>query len=299
LLCGGFFVFLLFFNIIIDIVINIIIIISAMGLLYKKFILFGDSITEHSTILNDGLALHPKLQELYLRKLDVLARGYGGYNSTYATVILPEILQTELNSAKDNIPLMTIFFGTNDVWNFEDELNHKQAVTIEQYQDNLEKMIKMALANNIKPIIIGPGLHDNRLTKIHFLDRPVHVGDGTTNERNHQYSKVAQSVATSFNVAFVDIWNLMRVHANLTVEQLYESTGSSSDDKYVDLSEFLYDGVHYTKTGYQLLYQGIKTAIETWYPELLAENFPIVLPQWHDIDVNNVKGSIFKSETEE
>lgn len=264
-----------------------------MGLPYNKFILFGDSITEQSSILNDGYALHPSLQESYCRKLDVIARGYGGYNSNHATIILPQILESELNEQRNNIPLMTIFFGTNDVWNFEDEMNQIQAVPIKDYEKNLVTLIELALANNINPIIIGPGLHDNRLAKINFQDRAIHLGDGTTNERNHQYSLVAETVAKSYKVPFVDMWNLMRQKADLTVKQLYESTGFTNDEDYVDLSAFVSDGVHYTKLSYQLLYQGVVNAIETNYPQLKPENMAQILPHWFDIDANNVRGSLF------
>lgn len=68
---------------------------------YGKFVLFGDSITQFSCT---QYGFHPALQNVYIRKLDVINRGFSGYNSEHARQILPKILESETN-----IKLMTIF----------------------------------------------------------------------------------------------------------------------------------------------------------------------------------------------
>lgn len=111
---------------------------------YGKFVLFGDSITQFSCT---QYGFHPALQNVYIRKLDVINRGFSGYNSEHARQILPKILESETN-----IKLMTIFFGTNDAYDY---INEIQTVELDRYKDNLSVMVQMVLDKNIKPIIIG------------------------------------------------------------------------------------------------------------------------------------------------
>ncbi|THC96314.1 hypothetical protein EYZ11_004219 [Aspergillus tanneri] len=42
---------------------------------YNQFILFGDSITEMSSIQDTGFGLHGALQDAYRRRLDIINRG--------------------------------------------------------------------------------------------------------------------------------------------------------------------------------------------------------------------------------
>jgi hypothetical protein len=51
-----------------------------------KILLFGDSITEMSSVLAppERFNIVPALQAEYQRKLQVVARGYGGYTSEHA-----------------------------------------------------------------------------------------------------------------------------------------------------------------------------------------------------------------------
>ena len=48
-----------------------------------------------------------------LRKCDVVNRGLSGYNSRWAKIILPRLINSQ-NSADSNIAAVTVFFGAND-----------------------------------------------------------------------------------------------------------------------------------------------------------------------------------------
>jgi hypothetical protein len=73
---------------------------------YPQLVLFGDSITQgsHSTLM-------PKLIEAYNRRLDVINRGFSGYNALHAVPILPLIFQDHPGPHHPRVALMTVFFG--------------------------------------------------------------------------------------------------------------------------------------------------------------------------------------------
>ena len=66
---------------------------------YPQFLMFGDSITEFST-----LTLQPHLQTLYVRRMDVLNRGFGGYTSQTGLDVLRKFLDADLPSPPTTLP---------------------------------------------------------------------------------------------------------------------------------------------------------------------------------------------------
>ncbi|KAG7663870.1 IAH1 [[Candida] subhashii] len=261
---------------------------------YDKFIMLGDSLTEFSCDQSaPAFGLMPALQNEYIRKLDVLNRGYGGYNSEMGKHLLRKILTAELNSTKDNIKLLTIFFGTNDAFQINDELNKIQAVSLKQYKQNLSEMIEMALENNIRPIIIGPGLHDHELAVQFFgsFGRKVQ-GKTVTNKRLFEYSEGAKEVADKYNVAFVDLWNAFRIDGGWSTEQLLNGNENAGPGRITD---YLTDGIHFKPLGYAIAYEEVMKAIRKHYPSLSPEKMPEILSDWADIDPKDIEASVFRS----
>ncbi|KAK6453649.1 isoamyl acetate esterase [Scheffersomyces xylosifermentans] len=252
-----------------------------MGLYYDKFILFGDSITQMSNGRDLDFSFLANLQDDYVRKLDIENRGYGGYNSKHAVEILPEILDTNIGESK--IRLLTIFFGTNDA------VDTIQYVPLDQYRQNLQKLVKMAQDKGIKVIVIGPGFHDAKLWNA-FKESQGEIveKDVTTNKQNKIYSDAARGVAEEFKVPFVDMWTAFRNYGNWTEEQVLE--------EYIPLNDLLTDGVHYTGKAYKLLYREVTGAIAQFYPELSGASLKQKLADWDDIDDEHLKQSIFKTE---
>lgn len=48
------------------------------------------------------------------------------------------------------------------------------------------------------------------------------------------------------------------------------------------LREFLHDGLHLTRKGYDLLFEELMKVIEGRWPEEMPERLPFVLPRWDD-----------------
>uniref|UniRef100_A0A8D2HNP5 1-alkyl-2-acetylglycerophosphocholine esterase n=1 Tax=Urocitellus parryii TaxID=9999 RepID=A0A8D2HNP5_UROPR len=81
-----------------------------------------------------GASLADKL----VRRCDVLNRGFSGYNTRWAKIILPRLIRKGNNL--DNPVVVTIFFGANDSA-LKDE-NPKQHIPLEEYVANLKSMVQ-------------------------------------------------------------------------------------------------------------------------------------------------------------
>ncbi|KAI5961955.1 IAH1 [Candida theae] len=255
-----------------------------------KFILFGDSITQYGNEIVDGFALQPELQNAYIRRLDIVNRGFSGYNSEHARLLLPKILDAELNETRDNVKLMTIFFGTNDGLV---GVNPIQPVELSRYKENIEYLVELALANNIKPIVIGPSLHDYKLGAEHFDD--LKDTEAATCERYWHYSEGAKSICHKLDVPFIDLWEEFRRNGGWTIEQLLAHKKDSPVAEVSSLSSYLNDGIHFTPKAYKILHKAILKTIEQNYPEYLPENLSFKTAYWRDINPKD-PSSIFKEE---
>jgi lysophospholipase L1-like esterase len=152
-----------------------------------KILLFGDSITEMSYNQEFGFNLAPALQHEYFRKLQVVARGYGGYTTEHARYIVGPTLDAEA-AGGSAIRLMTIFFGTNDA--------SIDAVTLERFMENLTYTAKVVLERGISLIIVGPSV----------INEDAGVTDKST-MTNLEYSNAAFKVAKQLGVPFIDLWH--------------------------------------------------------------------------------------------
>ncbi|KDD72970.1 hypothetical protein H632_c2680p1 [Helicosporidium sp. ATCC 50920] len=70
------------------------------------WLLFGDSITQYG-FEPQGWGMHIASQ--YERRIDLINRGFGGYNTRWALELLPWVMEGVVKPQ-----LATIFFGAND-----------------------------------------------------------------------------------------------------------------------------------------------------------------------------------------
>lgn len=248
-----------------------------MGL-FNKFILFGDSITQYASD-QSGFALAPALQNLYQRKLDIVSRGFSGYNTNNGLIVLREILKYD-GADTGSIKLMNIFLGTNDA------STEFQKVPVDQYRENLDKMVKLALKHDIKLILLGPALHDLALSMVALNDWDSDV-PFSSSKATRIYADAAAAVAHENNLPFIDLWKIFQNYGNWTTEDILEGSP--------DLSELLSDGVHFTPKAYELIYEELVETISVSYPELLPDNLPLVFPDYKVIDYDNLEKSVMES----
>jgi lysophospholipase L1-like esterase len=248
---------------------------SSLGtakLVVDKIVLFGDSITEMSYNQEFGFNLAPALQHEYFRKLQIVARGYGGYTTEHARHIVGPTLDVE-EAGGSRIRLMTIFFGTNDA--------DVAGVTLERFIINLKFITKMAIGRQIPLIIVGPAP----------INEYADVA-GKFTMRNLEYSNAACKVANELQVPFIDLW-----HAFLESIGWVEGNpvpGKRGDKSGEKLDNLLSDGVHFTGSGYRIWYDLVLQTIRDRYPELRTEQLPTTLPHISDVDISDLPNSLWQ-----
>ncbi|XP_048660791.1 isoamyl acetate-hydrolyzing esterase 1 homolog isoform X3 [Marmota marmota marmota] len=171
---------------------------------WPRVLLFGDSITQFSFQQGGwGASLADKL----VRRCDVLNRGFSGYNTRWAKIILPRLIRKGNNL--DNPVVVTIFFGANDSA-LKDE-NPKQHIPLEEYVANLKSMVQYLKSVDVpehRVILITPpplcetawekecimqGWKINRLNSV--------VGE---------YASVCLQVAQDCGTDVLDLWTMMQ-----------------------------------------------------------------------------------------
>ncbi|KFY94055.1 hypothetical protein V500_03440 [Pseudogymnoascus sp. VKM F-4518 (FW-2643)] len=237
-----------------------------------KILLFGDSITEMSYNQELSFNLAPALQHEYFRKLQIVARGYGGYTTEHGRYIVGPILDAE-EAGGSSVRLMTIFFGTNDA--------SVDAVTLERFIKNLTFIAKLVAERGISLIIVGPAL----------INEDRGITDKST-MRNLEYSNAACKVASELGVPFIDLWHaFLKSKGWMEGEPILGKRGHQSEQDFDDL---LTDGVHFTGKGYKIWYDLLLQTIRDKYPELRTENLPTTLPHISNVDNSNLPGSLWQ-----
>ena len=229
---------------------------------FKKILLFGDSITEFA-YTTAPFSLGAGLSNVYTRKLDILHRGYAGYNSRWAIKVLKDILNDP--TSKD-IVIATIFFGANDSC-----LGGEQKVPLEEYLQNMKQLASMLQECGIKPIFVGLGLFNRELWEVIKVE-DVEMGRIRTSDNLQLYSNSLKKLAQENNIPFLD---------------LHEVFTKRGGDNW---KELLTDGLHFSSSGYQIWYDELLAAINENYPEFHPDNMTMQYPLWRDVkeDMSNL-----------
>ncbi|NXX80188.1 IAH1 esterase, partial [Urocolius indicus] len=230
-------------------------------LLWPRVVLFGDSITEFS-FQEDGWGAY--LAERLVRKCDVVNRGFSGYNTRWAKLILPRLIP-ESDSAENTVAV-TIFFGAND--SALKDLNPKQHVPLEEYAANLKAMVQYLKSVGITEdriiLITPPPLQESAwekqcLAKGQRLNRR----NATTGEYAQACARVAQDCGTDV----LDLWTLMQ--------------------RKQDFSSYLSDGLHLSREGNSFVAAQLWSRLDKKLSAL-----PSLLPYWREVDHTQPEASL-------
>ncbi|NXA37288.1 IAH1 esterase, partial [Eudromia elegans] len=228
---------------------------------WPRIVLFGDSITEHC-FQDKGWGA--TLAERLVRKCDVVNRGFSGYNTRWAKVILPRLISK--SASAESTVAVTVFFGAND--SALKDLNPKQHVPLEEYAANLKSMVQYLKSVDISEdkiiLITPPPLQESAwekecLAKGDKLNRR----SSTTGE----YAKACVQVAKDCGTGVVDLWTLMQ--------------------KNQDYSCYLSDGLHLSPEGNNFLVAQLWACLEKKLSAL-----PFLLPYWRDVDTTRPEVSL-------
>ncbi|PKI34514.1 hypothetical protein CRG98_045051 [Punica granatum] len=157
-----------------------------------QFVLFGSSIVQFS-YSNEGWGA--ALADLYARKVDILLRGYSGWNSRRALEVLDKVFPKDAIAQPS---LVIVYFGGND--------GCGPHVPLPEYVDNMRK-----IALHLK------GFLSNK-TRIIFLSAPpineeqIHLS--RTNEACRIYSEACLELCREMNVKAIDLWTTIQRRDN-------------------------------------------------------------------------------------
>jgi len=263
------------------------------------FCLYGDSITQHAFELNGWASL---LANEYSCKVDILNRGFSGYNSRWARMIAPEIFGEELTS--NSLSLVTVFFGANDA--VRKEFGEKQFVPVEEYEKNIESIIKTAQeytnydGSLTKVILISPPPVDQEAWRKRceekYADDKSIVVPPESNRGNDvllPYVEALRRVAARCEAPLVDLFAEMPKAANIIT--LEKEAGSEAAPKRRKVEEsgdgaacyrrYLSDGLHLSELGNLFVFRHLMKAIRSNYERFLApEAFGNQFPHHAEID---------------
>ncbi|CAK8530665.1 unnamed protein product [Lathyrus sativus] len=226
-----------------------------------KIVLFGDSITEDS-FEHGGWGA--SLAHHFSRKVDVVVRGYSGYNTRWALKVLERVFPA--SQEPDPIAL-TVFFGANDAC-LPNRYAYFQHVPLSEYKENLRTIVsffKKRWPTTHVLLITPPPIDEEARLRYPFLENPEGLPE-RTNEAAGEYARACIAVAKECQVPVIDLWTKMQ---HLSGWKEY----------------YLSDGLHLTNGGNQVVFEEVIKKLRDI--GLSAESVPIDLPLISDVDRND------------
>ncbi|POY70209.1 hypothetical protein BMF94_6792 [Rhodotorula taiwanensis] len=233
------------------------------SVLMDQFIVFGDSITQGSWIpRGTGAAL----SHVYQRKLDVMNRGFSGYNTEMGLQVLKQFLPRR-DERLPKIALFAVWYGANDAA----VPPSPQAITLEQFKANLNKILDMLrrpdsayYSPETQLLLITPPPVDSSVRNRDLAERDPPRQPDRDSERTRQFAEAVKEVAVASKLPVLDAWSLI-------------DAAAARDG---GLGKYLNDGLHLTPAGYQVVTDGLFKLIETELPRLHWSNLEQVFPHW-------------------
>lgn len=237
-------------------------------------LLIGDSITQYSFDL-DGFGA--SLSHWYARRMNVINRGFSGYNSMWMLQVMKVMIGQVDTSAPWNLKfpnaeidppvLAIILLGSNDCTTHTDKPD-SQSVTPDEYEKNINAIIDLLIrfSRNVKIILLTPPPVDETAWIEHKkLNYGASAGDLTESDRlNSSLTKYADKIryiASERKLALLDLFEDMPVEGHLI------------------------DGLHLSEKGNQFVTSGLKETIKKHFPELEGgDDSPLSMyfPHWSD-----------------
>ncbi|PWA59501.1 SGNH hydrolase-type esterase superfamily protein [Artemisia annua] len=229
-----------------------------------SIVLFGDSITEQSFQYGGWGA---SLTDTYSRKADIVIRGYSGYTTRWALLLLHHLFP----AGSTTPPVAaTVFFGANDAA-LKGRTSENQHVPLEEYKENLRKIVRHLKECSPAMLIVlitpPPIDEEGRL-----LDAVSSYGEKAmklperTNEAAGDHANGCIEVAKEVGVSSINLWSKMQ-----------ETEGWQK--------KFLNDGLHLTPDGNRFVYEEVLKVFNG--ASLTAPDMPSDFPHHSEIDHHN------------
>ncbi|EWG41328.1 hypothetical protein FVEG_03464 [Fusarium verticillioides 7600] len=228
-------------------------------------LLFGDSITQ------GAFSLQSELARRYVRRIDVLNRGFGGYNTNSALTLLPSFFPALAPSKTvPRVAAMTVHFGANDSCS----PGEPQHCDLDTFKTNVRRILNWegVKLHKTKVLLVTPSpVEEYRLP---------HDGQGRA-DRVAMYADAIRDIGKQENVPVVDLWTAMMRTANwqdTAVEGILP--GSSRTVPSVELGRLFYDGLHLNEEGYRIYMEELLRVLEAEVPECRIQVTDEWYPEW-------------------
>ncbi|KAI1822940.1 SGNH hydrolase [Xylaria intraflava] len=250
---------------------------------YNQIVLFGDSLFQGCSDAKDGFSFQGALQNLCIRRFDVINRGFSGYNTKNALKLLPEIFLPP-SATNPRIEYILILLGANDAC--LPVPTSSQGVPMDQYKENLIKIIthEHIRAHNPKVLLVTPPPLDE--IKSFAMDLASGHKEAVRKAAvSAQYSETARQVAAEVaGVVLVDLQKaLMQKAIDMTpdFDPSGPPLGYPEGGKRGALEQLLPDGLHMNGDAYRVLFDIVAPHIK------LSEN-GYVYPDWRIMNPGNI-----------
>ncbi|EXL40244.1 hypothetical protein FOCG_17234 [Fusarium oxysporum f. sp. radicis-lycopersici 26381] len=231
----------------------------------RQLLLFGDSITQGASSLQSELARR------YVRRLDVLNRGFGGYNTNSALTLLPSFFPAVAPSRTvPRVAAMTVHFGANDSCS----PGEPQHCDLDTFKTNIRRILNWegVRLHKTKVLLVTPSpVEEYRLP---------HDGKGRA-DRVAMYADAIRDIGKQENVPVVDLWTAMMRTANWKDDAVDGILpGSSRTVPSMELGRLFYDGLHLNQEGYGIYTEELLRVLEAEVPECRIEGTDEWYPEW-------------------
>ncbi|KAK0112680.1 hypothetical protein ONS95_014419 [Cadophora gregata] len=234
-----------------------------------QIVLFGDSITQGASDQSMGFGMAAELQAAYVRRFDVINRGYSGYNTNHAVEIITRALPTPEQAS---MKFLTIWFGANDP---NKNPTQGQFVPPEQFKSNLLAIINHAAVKAHSPNIIlitPPPFEESLLVELQKLWGAT--GETRKAKDAQEYAEIVKQVGKETNLPVVDAWGLCMEKAGWKGESGEVLPGGDAEVRNAVLAELLHDGLHLSPSGYKIVFDGLIAVLRKHWPELPPYKMP-------------------------
>ncbi|KAF8120078.1 SGNH hydrolase-type esterase domain-containing protein [Boletus edulis] len=231
-------------------------------------LLLGDSLAQGKF---DRAGLADRLACVYVRKMDVINRGLGGYNTDWAIPVAEQVLaQQHEQHHVPRVQLLIIWFGANDAA----PPPNTRHVPRDRFKANFVHLVNMVrspasayYSPNTRVILITPPpVNTHQRTDRSFAD-------------TESYAEAVKEVGAQVSVPVADVWT-----------EIWEAAGWDE----LACEQFLFDGLHLNAAGYEIVFNSIMKIIEERYPEIHYEKLQTVFPHWSEVNVNDPRPSLVK-----
>ncbi|KAK4259668.1 hypothetical protein QN277_005976 [Acacia crassicarpa] len=231
-----------------------------------KIYLFGDSITEESFDIGGWGA---SLANHFARTVDVVLRGYSGYNTRWALKVLDRIFpeKPDDDDSESEPIAVTVFFGANDAC-LQDRCSGFQHVPLHEYKHNLHSIVsffKKRWPDTHVLLITPPPIDEDARLRFPYVENKQGLPE-RTNEAAGHYARACTDIAGECGVPVIDLWTKMQHCPEWK-------------------KEYLSDGLHLSQSGNQLVFQEVIRKLRD--EGLSVEALPVDLPLISDIDPND------------